>query len=72
MLAAILVGLLRHMLTAAGTALVAHAVTLVEGSPVVHDLTTAVCGSALVIGSGLLSTLSKVKTQSGPIYKVNK
>lgn len=72
MLTSIILGLLRHVLTTAGGALVAHAVNIVEGLPVVHDLTTAILGGGLVAAGGALSVLHKVKTQSGAIYNFNK
>jgi len=72
MLTSIIMGLLRHALTTAGGVMVANAVSLVEGLPVVHDMTTALMGGGLVTTGGILSVLHKIKTQSGPIYNFNK
>lgn len=68
MLTSIILGILRHALTAAGGALVAHGVQFVEGLPIVHDLVTVATGGALVAAGTAMSALQKVKTKSGADY----
>lgn len=72
MFGAIMLGLLRHAVTAAGGALVTSGLQFVEGLPVVHNLMAVASGGALVAAGTALSALQKVKTKSGPIYDTNK
>lgn len=80
MFTSLLLMLLRSGLKLAGGALVSHAVTVVQGLPVVHDVTTAVTGVVLAaagVGASLLHTVNAAKAsgklvvESGPIYKFN-
>lgn len=67
----IAMGWLRHAVSGAGVALVTHAVTVVNGMPVVQNLESAAAGGVLIAGGMILSAAHKVKTKSGPIYNTN-
>lgn len=69
MISSILLGLLRHALTAAGGMLVSRGVQFVEGLPVIHDLITVASGAAMVAAGTALSALQKVKTKSDADFK---
>lgn len=71
MLTSILLGILRHVLTTSGGAIAAYGLQVVGGIPQVHNLTAVVTGGLLVAVGTVKSVLSKVKTESGPVYKFN-
>lgn len=64
----IIFGQLRHILSAIGGGLIAHAINIIAGLPQIHDLTTALVGGAALVTGATLSALHKVKTKSGPDY----
>lgn len=68
MIAAILLGLLRHLLTVAAGALLNHGLQYVGGLVQVQDLESTVIGGVLGSAALALSAAQKIKTKSGPDY----
>ncbi len=76
MLNYILMGIVRHIITSIGGAIVAHGLQIVDHLPQVQDAKSVAAGAATV-ALGLLASAyknaqhAKLQTQSGPIYKTN-